>query len=312
MAEITRANALALINQQNSSEIFEMATRDSAALRTFRRIPMSAKQKRMPIIDALPTAGFVGGDTAGIRQKPTSNIVWANKMLEAEEIAVIVPIHENVFDDSAFNVWEAVRPRIAEAVGKVIDGAVFFGTNKPASWPDSLEDGARAAGNAYSAATAGDLAEDLNQVLALVEADGFDPNVFYSNIPKRASLRGLRDTQNRPIYEQSVREGDVSTVWGVPIEWVRNGSWVNAGAGPVGAHFIAGDRDMAILGIRQDMEFKILDQATLTDGAGAVTISLAEEDMIALRCKMRIAFQVADPTTIEGGSSAYPFAVLEV
>lgn len=315
MAEISRSDALALINQQNSAEIFEAAAQDSAALRTFRKIPMSAKQARMPVIDALPTAGFVT-DTAGTRRKATSSVVWANKVLEAEEIAVIVPIHENVFDDSSFNVWESVRPRIGEAVGAVLDGAVLFGTNKPASWPLGLEDGARAAGNAYSAASAGDEAEDINQTIALVEADGFDPNVMYSKRTKAAKLRGLRDSQGMPIFVQSLREnpapGGNYTVYGIPLEFVRNGSWVDAGAGPVGAHYIVGDRNMAVLGIRQDMTFKFLDQATLTDGAGNVVVSLAEEDMVALRVKMRVAFQVADPTTIEGGSSAYPFAILEV
>ena len=33
--------------------------------------------------------------------------------------------------------------------------------------------------------------------------------------------------------------------------------------------------------------------------------------MIALRCKMRVAFAVAAPFTLEGGAGAYPFAVLK-
>ena len=68
MAEITRAEALALINQQNLAEIWEGAAADSAALRTFRTIRMGAKQARMPVIDALPSAGFVG-ETAGTRRR---------------------------------------------------------------------------------------------------------------------------------------------------------------------------------------------------------------------------------------------------
>src|SRR5260221_9126558 len=119
MAEISRADALALINQQNSTEIWEAAVRDSAALRTFRRIPMGSKQRRMPVIDVLPNAGFVG-ETAGTRRKPTARVAGANKMLEAEENACIVSIPEKVFDDSAFGVWESVRPRIGEAVRKVV------------------------------------------------------------------------------------------------------------------------------------------------------------------------------------------------
>jgi HK97 family phage major capsid protein len=303
MAEISRANAAALISQQDINEVFQGLAQASAALRTFRTINMGTSTARMPVIDALATAGFVDEGDA----KPTSSVVWASKTLTAEEIAVIVPIHENVFDDTEFGVWEAVRPRIVEAVGKVLDGAVFFGTNKPASWPASLEDGARAAGNARSAAAAGDLVEDINATWALVEADGFDVNVQYAARSLRAALRGLRDTNGAPIYLQSLRgDGDANLLMGEPIEWVTNGSWVAAAGGPVGATLIAGDRNAAILGLRQDITFKVLTEATVGG------VNLAETDRIALRAKMRVAFQVADPTTAEGGATAYPFAILEV
>lgn len=305
MPVIDRAAALALINQQNGSEIWEQATQDSAALRTFRRIPMTAKQQRMPVIDALPTAGFLAADNTA---KPTSSVVWANKVLEAEEIAVIVPIPENVFDDAAFNVWDAVRPRIAEAVGAVLDGAVFFGTGKPTSWPDALVPGAVAAGNVISATdNAGDLAEDFNATISLVETDGFDPDTIWSNRALRSSLRGLRNVDGTPIYNPSLRDADVDSLYGIRMEWVRNGAWVPAGGtnvAPTGARALVGDSGMAVLGIRQDMTYKMLDQATVGG------FNLAEQDMIALRCKMRVAFQVADPTTIEGGTAAFPFAAL--
>lgn len=307
MADINRTDAAGLLSQvTNVNEVFQQAAQSSAALSTFRTVNMGTKTATLPVIDALPTAGFVTEDSDSTGVKPTSQQVWVSKTLTAEEIAVIVPIHENVFDDSSINVWNEVRPRIAEALGAVLDGAVFFGTNKPSSWPTSLEDGARAAGNVYSAATAGDLAEDINQTWALVEADGFDVNVNYAKRSLRASLRGLRDDNNNPIYLNSLKgDGAADMIYGQDLFWVRNGAWVNAVASPAGgATLIAGDRNMAILGIRQDVQYKILTEATVG------SLNLAERDMIAIRAKFRVAFQVADPTTIEGGSSAYPFAVL--
>lgn len=307
MADINRTDAAGLLAEAtNINEVIQQAAMSSAALRTFRKVNMGKKTATLPVIDALPTAGFVTEDSDSTGVKPTSQQVWVSKTLTAEEIAVIVPIHENVFADSDIDVWAEVRPRIAEALGAVLDGAVLFGTNKPASWPSSLEDGARAAGNLYSAATSGDLAEDINQTWALVEADGFDVNVQYAKRSLRATLRGLRDSQNHPIYLENFRtDGSATQVYGEDIEWVRNGAWVDSVASPAGgATFIAGDRNMAILGIREDVSYKILTEATVG------SLNLAERDMIALRAKFRVAFQVADPTTIEGGSSAYPFAVL--
>lgn len=308
MADINRTDAAGLIGRQDINELLQQATEGSAALSTFRTINMGTSTARMPVISALPSAGFVteAADATGV--KPTAEQVWESKTLTAEEIAVIVPIHENVFDDSEINVWNEVRPRIAEAFGAVLDGAVFFGTNKPASWPDSLEDGARAAGNVHSEATAGDLVEDVNQTWALVEADGFDVNVNYASRSMRARLRGLRDTNGQPLLQVQGGLGTAPNyqIYGEDLVFVTNGAWVPATAGPPagGASLIAGDRTKAILGIRQDVTYKILDQATVG------TLNLAERDMIALRAKFRVAFQVADPTTIAGGATAYPFAVL--
>ena len=309
MADINRTDAAALIGRQDINEVLQQATEGSAALSTFRTINMGTSTARMPVIDALPTAGFVteASDATGI--KPTAEQVWASKTLTAEEIAVIVPIHENVFDDTELNVWAEVRPRIAEALGAVLDGAVFFGTNKPASWPDSLEEGARAAGNVYSEATAGDLVEDVNQTWALVEADGFDVNVNYAPRSMRARLRGLRDANDQPLLSVQGGLGQRPNymIYGEDLVFVTNGAWVDAtgGTASAGANLIAGDRTKAILGIRQVVTYTILDQATVG------TLNLAERDMIALRAKFRVAFQVADPTTLEGGSTAYPFAILD-
>lgn len=311
MALIDRAAALALINNQNSSEVIETAARSSAALATFRTVQMSTRQARMPVIDVLPSAGFLASDNTA---KPTTAQVWADKTLIAEEVACIVPIPENVFDDTAFDVWANVRPRIAEAIGQTLDRAVFFGGGKPTSWPDSLLTGSVAAGNTVSAAAnAGDLAADFNEAISLVEADGFDPDTIWSSRRLRGRLRGLRDANGMPIYNPSLRDGTVDNLYGINIAWVNNGAWtepvadadpVTAGDQPAGAHAIVGDSNMAIIGVRQDIDYRILTEATVGG------FNLAEQDMIALRAKARFAFQVADPTTIEGGSAAYPFAAV--
>jgi HK97 family phage major capsid protein len=312
MAVISAADAAALLSTQDIREILQEVPKDSVALSTFRHIVMSKNVAKMPVLSALPTAGFVSSDTeSSTSTKPTSNVAWANKFLNVEEIAVIVPVHENVFDDSDFDLWTEVKPLIAQEFGRVLDGAVLFGTNKPSTWDASLEDGARTAGNVidYSAVVTagGDLAEAVNQTMGLVEADGFDVNQFYSKRTMRQRLRGLRDDVGQPIYLDNIRaDGNTPTIYGEPISWVTNGAWVSNTGGPPatsGADLIAGDRDKAILGIRQDMTFKILDQATVGP------YNLAEKDMIAIRCKMRVAFAVANPLTPEA-TGGYPFAIL--
>ena len=58
--------------------------------------------------------------------KPTSEVTWANKTLVAEEIAVIVPVHENVIDDATVAILDEVATLAGSAIGKKLDQAIIF------------------------------------------------------------------------------------------------------------------------------------------------------------------------------------------
>lgn len=317
MAEITRADALALISEQDMGELWQDAAKTSLALQTFRKVRMTKLQAKVRVLDALPAApgggAWIDGDTG---RKPTLDMGWANKFLQAEEIAGIVPIPENVLDDADMDIWGEVRPRIAEYVGYHLDLAVFLGINAPASFGDSLYEGAVAAGNVLdlsdylglgTQAQGYDIGGAFSETIGLVEDDGFSANTIWTKRSVKRRMQNLRDGQGNLIYSESFRSGEtVPQIWGVETYMADNNSLAAQG----NLNALVGDRSRAVLGIRQDIEFKFLDQATLTDGAGKVLVSLAEQDMIALRFKMRAGFTVADPMTWEGGSGAYPFAAL--
>lgn len=319
MAEITRADALALISEQDMGELWQDAAKSSLAMQTFRRVPMTKKQAKVRVLDVLPAApaggAWIDGDTG---RKPTLDMGWANKFLEAEEIAGIVPIPENVLDDADMDIWSEVRPRIAEYVGYHLDIAVMLGINAPASFGLSLYEGAIDAGNVLDLSTfvglgtqaqGYDLAGAYSELIGLVEDDGYNTNAIWTKRAELRRLQNLRDGNGNPILGTNIRSEtntQVPTIWSVDTILAENASLK---AEPT-LHAIAGDRTRAVLGIRKDIEFKFLDQATLTDGAGKVLVSLAEQDMVALRFKMRAGFTVADPMTWEGGSGAYPFSVL--
>lgn len=319
MAEITRADALALISEQDMGELWQDAAKQSLAMQTFRRVRMTKKQAKVRVLDVLPAApaggAWIDGDTG---RKPTLDMGWANKFLEAEEIAGIVPIPENVLDDADMDIWAEVRPRIAEYVAYHLDLAVMLGINAPASFGDSLYEGAVASGNVVdlsvylglgTQALGYDLAGAFSETIGLVEDDGYNCNAIWTKRSVKRRLQNLRDGNGNPILGTNMRSDtntSVPSIWGVDTYMPEN-AVLNQQAG---LNAIAGDRTRAILGIRQDIEFKFLDQATLTDGAGKVLVSLAEQDMVALRFKMRAGFTVADPMTWEGGTGAYPFSVL--
>ena len=58
---------------------------------------MTAKTQTINVLDMLPMAYWVDGDTG---YKNTSSQAWDKKKLYAEELAVIIPIPEAVLDDT--------------------------------------------------------------------------------------------------------------------------------------------------------------------------------------------------------------------
>lgn len=301
-----RTDAAALIPEETTNEIMQDMPRASAALSLFRQVRMSRKQQRVPVLSVLPTAYFVNGDT-GLKQTSEQN--WENKFLNAEELAVIVPVPEAVLDDAEFDMWGEIKPRVVEALGAAIDGAVFFAVNKPASWPDSVVAGAAAAGNTF---TRGSVAEqpldlDINALMTLVEDDGYDVNGFAARKAIKGALRGLRTDDGALIFQPSLQAGTPSSLYGENIAYSQNGAWSNAQA-----DLVTGDFTQAIIAMRQDVTYKVLDQAIIQDNTGAIIYNLAQQDMIALRVVMRVAYQVPNPVNRQQptAGSRFPFGVM--
>ena len=307
---ISRTDAAALIPEDVASEVIKRLPQTSAALALFRHVTMSRAQQRMPVMAALPVAYFVNGDT-GLKQ--TTEAAWGNKYLNVEEIAAILPIPEAVLDDVAFDIWAEVRPFLAEAVGRTLDAAVFFGVNKPATWPTDIVASATAAGNVVTEGTAtpeeGGVVGDVSALFSEVEEQGYDVNGIIAQRKFKGLLRQARSTTGEQLASTS---GDVGSptnqLYGVDVTYPLRGLWPT-GAGA--ADMVAGDFTQGILGIRQDLTWKILDQAVLTDNAGVVTYNLPQQDMVALRVVARFAWQVAGTPEPENIAGAYPFAVMK-
>lgn len=301
---ITRNDADALIPQEIAREIIKSVPQKSSAMQLLRKLPnMSTKTRRMPVLAALVAAGFVNGDTG---LKMLTKAAWDKKYLEAEEIAAIIPIPEAVLDDASYDIWGELKPSIEEALGAVFDGAVFFDVDRPSTWPIGLVQQAIAAGNVVAQGTGVDIAADISALMATVEADGYDVNGFASDVLFKANLRDLRDNENRPLYQSSLVAGTPATLYNVPYHPVKNGSWGED------ARVLGGDFGQAVYSIRQDVTYKVLDQAVLTDGSGNILYNLAQQDMVALRVVMRCAWQVANPINRlnPNNSTRFPFGVL--
>ena len=289
----SRADSAALVPEDVSREMLgRVRDEQSAALQMFRNVPVVGTQTRFPVLSALPIAYWVTGDT-GLKQ--TSEAAWANKYLNVEEIAVIVPLPENVADDlesSGVDVWEEIRPDVEGAIGITLDTAVFFGTNAPASFPDDVNTAAAAAGNSATIGTSttaqGGIQGDLDLLFDTVEADGYD----VSGIVAVRSLRGmLRRARNADGDRLDGVNADLTEYLGVPISYAMRGQWP-AAASTVRA--FAGDFSEFVIGVRKDITFDLFREGVIQDASGAIVYNLMQQDMIAARFTFRAGWQVSN------------------
>ena len=298
MAVISRTDVASLIETQVASEIFEGVVKDSKALQLFRRLPnMTSDKTKLRILDSLPLAYFVDESTNNGR-KQTTKMAWDNKFINAEELAVIIPIKENVLNDTSIDIWAEVRPRIVEAMAKKIDNAIFFGVDKPTGWRAGLVPSVITAGATVTETNKG-LYSDINDTMVKVEESGYDVTGLLGGVGLKGKFRMMTDTTGQPLNTTEI--GSLSRVF------MDNGVWDKTKA-----TLIAGDFSQAVYAIRQDITYKLLDQAVIQDPTdGSIVYNLAQEDMVALRVVMRLGWEIPNPVNIENQTaSRFPFAAL--
>jgi len=314
---ISRTDADALIPQEVSNEILKNVAERNPVMRLARRLPnMSRAQRRMPVMSALATAYFVNGDT-GLKQ--TSEVNWANKYINAEEVAVIVPIPEAVLDDSEFDIWGEIRPELENAFDVAVFQAVTYGTNIPSSWTTNLGAaglvaGATAASQVISLASysdtfeaiLGETAAGVSGLLGLLEEDGYMATGHIAHTSMRRKLRNTRDANGQPIFLPSMQSRGQYDLDGAPCEFPMDGS--------VSSTYLlqSGQWNQLVYAIRQDISYKVLTEAVIQDGSGAIVYNLAQQDMVALRAVLRLGFALPNPINRMNQTAAtrFPFAFL--
>lgn len=306
---IDRTGAASLIPEENAKEIIQGVVTQSAVLQRGRKLPnMSSKTYKMPVLDMLPIAYFVNGDTGA---KKTTKQAWDKKFITAEEIAVIVPIPEAVLDDSDYDIWGEVKPRVIEAFGKVIDGAVLFDVDKPSTWRDGVVTTATKASSVVNLASGDSLYDKImaeDGVIAKIESSGYFVNGHMADISMRAKLRGLKDSTGNPIFKSDMQSGTAYSLDGSPMNFPNNGSFDKSKA-----LMISGDFSQLVYAIRQDITFKLFTEGVVQNTDGSIAYNLMQNDMVALRAVMRLGWEIPNPinSVQTDKSKRCPFAILK-
>jgi len=218
-AIISRTEAEGLIPTEVAGDVIKAAIQSSAALALSRRATRSSKLQRQPVLSVLPQAYWVAGDTG---LKMPSDAAFEGLELNAEEIAVLIPIPEAVLDDASYDEWGELRDPIAQAIGVKLDAAIFSGTEKPASWPEAIVPAAILAANVNTidaTAAEGGVYTDIVETGDAVENDGYEVTGYVVKRALRSQLSRMRDTTGQPLSDVSS-----DSIGGLPVGYAPAGT----------------------------------------------------------------------------------------
>lgn len=300
--KVNERDAKALVPEQEIIDgIVQGVIQGSSILPLMRRLPdATSDTASFTVLDSLPVTYWVDEGVNNGR-KQTTNAAWAKKKMYMQEIAVIVPIKQNLLDDAEYDIFGQLRPLIIQDAYKLIDEAIILGKNKPSLWREGLIPSIINVGKAVVPST-NNLYTQISKAMGKVEESGYDVNGLLGGVAlKQAFREGLLDTTGQPLASGS-------EVMSLTKLYAKNGSWDNDIA-----KFIVGDFNQAVYCIRKDVTFDVFDTGVITDGSGNIIYNLMQDDMVALRMTMRLSWELPNPINIldSDEETRFPFALVE-
>ena len=283
MAEFMKDELEGFVPNEQAAEIIKKVARGSSVMRLSKLENMTSETKKFPVMTSGAGAYWVG---EGERIK-TSGATWIFPEVKAKKLAVIIPVTKEKLEDTTIDVFTELQDSIAEAFYQAFDKAAIFGKDSP--FATSILGSIDSVGAEVVDNSSVNLDLSASDVMAMVEDAGYEVDGWAASIGLKNRLRKLRDSSGAPIYVDGT---DQTELYNQPIEFVRNGAWDKDKA-----LAIAGEWKYSIVGVRDGISYEILKEATLqgTLDADGKPLSLAEQDMVAIKATMRIGYLCVKP-----------------
>lgn len=286
--DISRHTSNVILDPEVSREIWAKTIDQSFFMQAARQISIPGSGVKIQTITGDPQASWVDETNT----KPVGFHTFGTKTITPYKLAVIEPFSEEFVRDKAALYNECVN-RLPGALSKKFDSTILS-TSAPGSGFDVLGNCTKVSLIPGSGDTLYDqfLTVDAN----ITAADGIMTAIGLAPAGKSKVL-GAVDSVGHPLFTPGVGSNTVGNILGADVI-VSKGLYVAGAAGSPGTPAkvgIAGDFTDAVWGSVEGIKMGVSNQATLTytnQSAQTVTINLWQQNMVAVRFEIEVAFAV--------------------
>lgn len=224
--------------------------------------------------------------------KPVSTPTWGQKTVSLIKKTALVPMTEEMIEDSAFDIMSIVADQFATEFAQAEDELVF--TDGTSGIVNQVGiDVVHTSTTAITSVTF----DNINEMIYNVPSKSRRGGKFYMNAKVLGVVQRLKDSNNQYIWQPNVNGAVEGAIWGYPVvltEVLPSTLTANANVG----YIVFGNLKYVTIAEKGSIKLTTLTEGTITDGE--TTYALAQQDMIALRgvkrlnavCVMPSAFSV--------------------
>ena len=298
--DISRHTTNVILDPEVSSEIWANAIEESAFMRAARRINIPGSGMKIQTITGEPQANWV--DETNL--KPVGFHTFGSKTITPYKLAIIEPFSQEFLRDKDALYAECVR-RLPAALGKKFDSTIM-GAVAPGSGFDVLGTGVS------STSLLPDSSNHITEYdrfvavdAAVSAADGIMDTVILAPQGK-SILLGAKDGDGYPLFTAGVGANTVGNILGAPVTvakgvYVAGTAATQSASGVPAVVGVAGDFSDVVWGSVEGVQMSVSDAASLSytnSSNQTVTINLWQQNMVAVRFEIEVAFAVRNKSQL--------------
>ena len=195
------------------SEILHYAREKSVILQEATVVPVNSDKVSWPVEST--GVSFTWGNTTS---ESTPTVTEAE--LDPEEVSAYCEVRRTLFDDTGSDITGWLTNLLVSELGQELDNQAFNGTGSPCSGLLTAKCGYSVNMGSGSAAFSMIGEDNLSEMISKLDGVRKEGAKFYFNGQILHYIRTLKDSQNRPIFINTIGSSIPPMIWGFPYREV--------------------------------------------------------------------------------------------